>query len=374
MIRSVAAALALLPCLTASPARADDWFRIIAPDGRTIGWQREDGVTVETRFEYRVDGHERVRQHLRGASLTAVAPLLRGDGPQVVTRYVGEWLAEVWTVDATRAEAHQMRLGGAFTYRRSPTPLDERDISAAARVSHPMLPAPYDITREQRLGHIRYRLTLPASLAVTIPQTGEQRVAIEGQSATLDICPTCGPGLPTDPASLARWSRSGDWLESDAAPLAGAVTAVRRSGASDAAKMQRLAKIARRRLKQVDYEGHVSAMAAWRRGSGDCTEDAALLAALARSAGIPARVASGLVYERERYHGARDAFLTHAWTLAFVDGRWRSYDISIDGFDMTHIALAVSDGEPAGISSGWVLAAAMTLDAMAEVRTSPKNR
>ncbi len=93
-----------------------------------------------------------------------------------------------------------------------------------------------------------------------------------------------------------------------------------------------------------------------------------MLAALARAAGIPARVASGLVYTRSRYHGVEDAFLPHAWVLAYVEGRWRSYDISLDGYDASHIALALSDGEPAAYREAGRLAALIELKSMREVR------
>jgi hypothetical protein len=67
---------------------------------------------------------------------------------------------------------------------------------------------------------------------------------------------------------------------------------------------------------------------------GDCNEHSVLLAALARAAGIPARVEVGLVYINGRFY-------YHAWNLLFL-GRW----ITADGLfgqlpaDATHIRLA----------------------------------
>jgi transglutaminase superfamily protein len=52
---------------------------------------------------------------------------------------------------------------------------------------------------------------------------------------------------------------------------------------------------------------------------GDCTEHSVLLAALARAAGIPARVVSGLVWYRS-------SFVGHMWTEVWID-RW----IPLDG-------------------------------------------
>ena len=66
---------------------------------------------------------------------------------------------------------------------------------------------------------------------------------------------------------------------------------------------------------------------------GDCNEHAVLLAALARAAGIPARVAAGVVY-------LDDAFYYHAWTELWL-GRWVSADAVFDQMpvDATHVKL-----------------------------------
>jgi hypothetical protein len=66
---------------------------------------------------------------------------------------------------------------------------------------------------------------------------------------------------------------------------------------------------------------------------GDCNEHAMLLAALARAAGIPARVEAGLVYQRGRFY-------YHAWNLLFL-GRWVTAD-ALSGqlpADVTHLRL-----------------------------------
>jgi transglutaminase-like putative cysteine protease len=54
---------------------------------------------------------------------------------------------------------------------------------------------------------------------------------------------------------------------------------------------------------------------------GDCTEMGVLTAALGRAAGIPTRVAFGLVYDPEN-----PGFGGHLWTEAYVDGRWEIFD------------------------------------------------
>jgi hypothetical protein len=64
---------------------------------------------------------------------------------------------------------------------------------------------------------------------------------------------------------------------------------------------------------------------------GDCNEHAVLLAALARAAGIPARVEAGLVYSKGR-------FFYHAWNLLYL-GRWITADALFGQMpsDVTHI-------------------------------------
>ena len=64
---------------------------------------------------------------------------------------------------------------------------------------------------------------------------------------------------------------------------------------------------------------------------GDCNEHAVLLAALARAAGIPAKIEAGLVYLDDRFY-------YHAWNLLYV-GQWVTAD-SVFGqmpADATHI-------------------------------------
>jgi hypothetical protein len=71
---------------------------------------------------------------------------------------------------------------------------------------------------------------------------------------------------------------------------------------------------------------------------GDCNEHTALFVALARAAGIPARMKVGLAFHK-------GAFYYHAWPAVYLDG-WRECDPTwgTPGVDATHLALA--EGEP----------------------------
>lgn len=70
---------------------------------------------------------------------------------------------------------------------------------------------------------------------------------------------------------------------------------------------------------------------------GDCTEHAVLLAAMLRSAGIPSRVAVGLVYV-----DGVSAFGGHMWTEAHMNGQWIPLDATLGqgGIGAAHLKLA----------------------------------
>lgn len=72
---------------------------------------------------------------------------------------------------------------------------------------------------------------------------------------------------------------------------------------------------------------------------GDCWEHSVLFCALARAAGIPARVCYGVVYND-------GMFSYHAWNKVFVKGKWVAVDPVYHQFpcDATHIKLAEGEG------------------------------
>ncbi|MEQ1490671.1 MAG: transglutaminase-like domain-containing protein [Terricaulis sp.] len=228
--------------------------------------------------------------------------------------------------------------------------------------------APFQVSQEARRGHIRYRYEFRDGMAFPLPQTGEQRARSDGGFITLDICDTCGPGLPTDAAYLASALRPTTWLQSDHPRLQAMAAAARGYDISDTRKMEVLLQRAIPYLEEADFNGHYSALDTLDRRRGDCTEAAVLLAALGRAAGIPTRVASGVSYSRQSYHGVSNAFIPHSWVVAYVDGRWRSFDLALREFDSAHIALTIGDGDPRSIAAAGQLASLLRLDTMAEVR------
>jgi transglutaminase-like putative cysteine protease len=80
-----------------------------------------------------------------------------------------------------------------------------------------------------------------------------------------------------------------------------------------------------------------NALEVYKRRAGDCNEHSVLFAALARAAGIPTRVAAGLLYAEGR-------FFYHAWDEVFV-GEWVAVDPLMNQVpaDPTHIRLILGE-------------------------------
>ena len=288
-------------------------------------------------------------------------------------RYEGDQLLGVarLTLDRERhvIATEQPMFGGLISVRTA-----DRKAALAYRapyrlIASTMTRSPFRISNPATRGRIRYRFAFRDGLAFDMPQTGEQRTGSAEGMSVVDICDGCGPGLPSDKAALDDALKPTAWMQSDHPRLKALAAPIARLKISDTRKMQMLIEVARPYLGRIDFNGHFSALETLARRSGDCTEAAVLLGALGRAAGIPTKVANGVVYSREAYHGVGNAFLPHSWTLAYVDGHWKSFDLALETFDSTHIALTVGDGDARSVSAAGQLASLLVWQDMAEVRT-----
>ena len=288
-------------------------------------------------------------------------------------RYDGDQLRGVARIvldrDGRIAEVGQPVYGQTIWIRESARDAVMRPHPPYSVVPNSMVRSPVRITTEARQGRIRYRFLYRDGLEFAPPVTGEQRQTRDGDALIVDVCETCGPGLPSDTETLADALRPTAWLQSDHPRLIAIAAQVARSSASGQRKMEMLIARAQPYLGDLDFNGHYSALDTITRRAGDCTEAAVLLAALGRAAGIPTRVVSGLTYSRESYHGVSNAFMPHSWTLAYVDGRWRSFDLALGAFDSTHIALTIGDGDARSVAAAGQLASLLIFDSLSEVRT-----
>ena len=100
--------------------------------------------------------------------------------------------------------------------------------------------------------------------------------------------------------------------------------------------VNRIAKFVYKHISSKNYDhGNMSASEVLRKKSGDCTEHSALFAALARAAGIPAKMVYGVVMD------PNGEFFFHNWNEVFADGTWITVDstFNMERADSSRITL-----------------------------------
>jgi transglutaminase-like putative cysteine protease len=128
-------------------------------------------------------------------------------------------------------------------------------------------------------------------------------------------------------------------IDSDAPAIRALAAEVAGDAGGAYAAARRLNQHVHRRLQKTFGQSRDRASEVLTAGQGDCTEHALLLVALARAAGIPARLVHGLVYAR--YGDQADALYWHAWAEVRSAGEWIAMDPTFgqDLADATHLAL-----------------------------------
>jgi len=211
-----------------------------------------------------------------------------------------------------------------------------------------LVKSPYRLPASALNGEIRYRLRFESGQNWRIPETSEQRVIASEQGIALAVCADCGEEPAPSEAQLQRYLRPNAWVRSDDREI----RAFARShglGLSVQTRMKALTAAVRAHMNgPIDYRHYHDAATALENRSGDCTEYAVLLAAVARARGIPARIAHGLAYSG-RMSGQPHVFTPHAWVQVWDGKRWLSYDAALGDFGAGHITLIVADGDPSAL-------------------------
>jgi len=218
-------------------------------------------------------------------------------------------------------------------------------VDSLALLEGALVASPYRIPASVKHAKLRYLFELPEGEEASFPATSEQTVRARGRRAVITVCDDCGNEARPSEETLAHYRKPNPWIESTS-PRIRALARRAAGSASVDTRMRNLTKAVDAHMRgTTDYVGYATALEAEGSRSGDCTEHALLLAAVARASGFPARVISGLAYSG-RFTGRHDVFSPHAWVQVWDGKRWASYDSGLGEFDSTHIALAVGDGSP----------------------------
>jgi transglutaminase-like putative cysteine protease len=246
-----------------------------------------------------------------------------------------------WVTDTGDVVREESPLG-LMTLRESPQEAQglavpdrvQRDLLRMAAVVPEMRPR-IDEPRDVR----RMVLRLEGA-EVASPDLDGVGQTVDGSTIEIRDPRTLQPG-PADPAAAAFLAPE-PFLESDAPEIV-AETALALKGVTGArARAERLTRYVNALLDKKPTVSLPSAREVLRTKVGDCNEHTALYVAMARAAGIPARIAVGLVFVR----GDQGAFYYHAWPEVYLDegdgrGMWLPVDPTFNQFpaDGTHLRL-----------------------------------
>lgn len=279
------------------------------PDGGAVIEQTLGGLGISTREVYDAEG-ELVEQQI---------------GPVTLRR-------------STRAEALAPLESSLEAFEKITVALDRT------------LPHP----RELKRGAYRLRLRDGDDLALQdlFPEDRRQRVERRAGGSVLVVTVPADPSDPppatAPPGGARRYLEASGLIESDDPAIRSIARRVAGTGGGTLVRARRLeAWVA----ENVHYRGAGVGLATARQTldsrDGDCTENAFLLAALLRAAGIPSRVVVGLVYAGATDQGGR--MVPHAWVEAWA-GDWVALDSALHAprVDATHLAMAKSAGGEEG--------------------------
>ncbi len=164
---------------------------------------------------------------------------------------------------------------------------------------------------------IRYRLELPDEADFDL-DSGRQ--SFQADSALLTIEKE---EIPSQGASFCRgknhYLQSTPYIQSGHAEIRKRARKIVAGNGAPIDKVEKLTSWVYDFLDKKPVIGIPDAMTVLAGGKGDCNEHAVLFAALARSVGIPARIAAGVTFQN-------GAFYYHAWNEVCINGRWLSLD------------------------------------------------
>jgi len=190
-----------------------------------------------------------------------------------------------------------------------------------------------------------YRVTMPGEDPVKILASGPtqevQRIGPHVADVTVSAitAPAQAPPKVTPPAAI--YTQPNRFLQSDDARVQAHAKAATQGEQDPWKASQKMERWVQANVKQKNFSTLLASAAEVAQNlSGDCTEHATLLAAMARSQGIPARVAVGLVYI-----GSEAALGGHMWTEVFVNGTWVPLDGTLGrgGVGASHLKFADSN-------------------------------
>jgi hypothetical protein len=214
--------------------------------------------------------------------------------------------------------------------------------------------SPAVITKAERAEAIIYELAAATDKPLILPNTDTQKVEqIDPNHFRVTVQPIAATqGIPYpyqgSDSEMKKYIAPAEYLQSADGKIQDLVKyAV--TDSNDAAKAAfEIENFVNGYITRKDLSvGYASAAEVAQTRQGDCSEHAALAAAMCRAAGIPSRVVCGIVYA-DAIGSKKNVFGGHMWAEAYIGQTWIPLDPTRapNGFSSGHIALAFGNGEP----------------------------
>ena len=211
-----------------------------------------------------------------------------------------------------------------------------RDITSKGQDILQSVAVPFhgDLSHLDQRQEISFRLELPEATGFDLDGGRQQWhngiLTIRREKMTVDDAMIC-QGRKEELAAT-------PYIQSDHAKIKALAGKITGNMVNPLDRVKAIARWVYENLEKRPVIGIPDAVATLERGMGDCNEHAVLFAALARSAGIPTRIASGVTFHA-------GAFYYHAWNEVCVGDEWLSLDTTTDQLpaDLSHIRFVVGE-------------------------------
>jgi hypothetical protein len=262
--------------------------------------------------------------------------------------------AEAGAKEILVANATEFRLEGPKKAREIKAPLDLLGLS--------LVPCSEPI--EKRVAAAQpLTLQLLGKDVSGLPSTGRQevRTAADKASAVVRLHAHSTLGRAASFAQIAEARQANAQLPLQDPRLSALAEQAIGHATSAEEKVKRLLKFVAEYVQDDANAEPLGLMDLIRQRRGDCTEHALLFTALARSAGIPCREVTGLLYLGD----AEQKFGGHAWNEVVLNGAWHEVDPTWNLFQVTTGHILLSSGK-SGPKDLRFLAGGLRLEVLAE--------
>jgi hypothetical protein len=305
---------------------------------KLAGEKKKGKLIKSRRFDPSLQKEENIEYRLLGSEKRILAGV-PSDVAKIETNYVNMGIRETGYIDAS-GQLLESKMGGFFVARLEPQDVAKKldyqqDVLVSAVVKSPK---PIDAKRRT------LQLTLSGLKSFPMPTSTRQRVQQRADNTVLTLTRDAQPkkvSLQAPVANMQEFLKPTAFIQSDAPELKQAARQAIGNAQDAFTASSRLVHYVFAHIEDEYVPAYSNALEAWKSGRGDCTEHSVLFVALARAAGIPARVAVGV-----GYWPPGNGFGWHAWSEVNMGGEWVSVDPTWDQViaDVTHIKLA--DGDP----------------------------